>query len=130
MDILFEYRGSRRHLTIGDEESVTRVVSKELHRIGKPRARVFTANDELPSLERPVPDVYLLQKWSKLWDCYVDVAHCNEVADGDKLAVIAKPKPRSNVILLIILAIANPPPPPFITIDYFIVDIFSVLLWT
>ena len=94
MDVLFEYRGSRRQLEVAEEGSITRVVSSELRRIGKTRAQVFTANDDLPSSGG---DIYLLQRWSSQWDCYVDVSHCNEIADGDKLAVIAKPKPRSGV---------------------------------
>lgn len=100
MEVLFEYRGSRRPLSVASGESVTRVVSAELQKIGKPRARVFTAGDDLPSVRRagePSPDIYLLQKWSVQWDCYVDVHHHSEVHDGDKLAVIAKPKPPSKV---------------------------------
>lgn len=98
MEILFEFRGSRRQVSVADSESVTRVLSGELQRIGKPRARVFTANDDLPNRSQgPLPDIYLLQKWSGQWNCYVDVAHCSEVIDGDRLAVIAKPKPTSKV---------------------------------
>lgn len=101
MEVLFEYRGSRRQLSVSDKKGITRVVSSELQRIGKPRAQVFTANDDLPSGrraggERVKPEVYLLQRWSAQWECYVDVGHCNEVCDGDKLAVIAKPKPPSK----------------------------------
>ena len=96
MEVLFEYRGSRRQLSVSDKESLTRVVSGELQRVGKTRAQVFTANDNLPA-RGDRPEVYLLQKWSDQWDCYVDVAHHNEVSDGDKLAVIAKPKPPSRV---------------------------------
>lgn len=103
MEVLFEYRGSRRQLSVSDKSSITRVVSSELQRVGKPRAQVFTANDSLPTgrSERARPDIYLLQKWSTQWDCYVDVAHYNEVSDGDKLAVIAKPKPPSKVSSLL-----------------------------
>jgi len=34
---------------------------------------------------------YLLQKWSKKWEAYVDVAKLEEVEDGDKVTVIPKP---------------------------------------
>lgn len=102
MEVLFEYKGSRRQLTVAEREGVTRVVSSELRRLGRSRAQVFTANDELPTAtgrrgQAALPDIYLLQKWSQQWDCYVDVNHCNEVTDGDRLAVIAKPKPPSKV---------------------------------
>ncbi len=99
MEVLFEYKGSRRQLNVAGGESLTRVLSRELQRVGKPRAQVFTAKDDLPSSRRgeQVPDIYLLQKWSEQWECYVDVAHCNDVSDGDRLAVVAKPKPTSKV---------------------------------
>ncbi len=99
MEILFEYRGSRRQLEVAEKESITRVVTDELRRVGKSRAQVFTASEDLPSMGGggQKPDIYLLQRWSSQWDCYVDVSHCNEVTDGDKLAVIAKPKPSSVV---------------------------------
>ena len=100
MEVLFEYHGSRRQLNIGDGENLTRLASSELQRMGKRRAQVFTAGDDLPvsgGREETTPDVYLLQKWSEQWECYVDVVHCNEVHDGERLTVIAKPKPSSKV---------------------------------
>ena len=88
---------------MADKDSVTRILSNELQRNGKNRAQVFTANDELPSRTRgSYPEIFLLQKWSEQWDCYVDVAQSNEVVDGDKLAVIAKPKPNSKVVCYVL----------------------------
>ena len=81
-------------LELAEKRNVTRVVGDELRRVGKARAQVFTASDDLPSSGI---DIYLLQRWSNQWGCYVDVGHFNELMDGDKLAVIAKPKPRSWV---------------------------------
>lgn len=98
--MLFEYRGSRRELTVGAPDNLTEVVTAELRRIGRPRAVVLASEDTLPSTtgrRQNVPEVYLLQKWSALWDCYVDVRHCNDVKDGDRLAVLARPKPPSRV---------------------------------
>ena len=99
MEVLFEYRGSRRQLGVSDKENITQVVSGELHRLGRPRAQVYTANDDLPGVgeQSRRSEIYLLQKWSDQWDCYVDVAHYNEVSDGNRLAVIARPKPPSKV---------------------------------
>ena len=98
MNLLFEYRGSRRQLTVAGGETVTSVVSEELRSLGRRRAQVFTSNDAVPSGGERSPDIYLLQKWSTKWECYVDVTHPNELADGDKLAVIAKPKLSSNKV--------------------------------
>lgn len=95
MELLLEYRGSRRQITVSSDDSLTECVTTELRRIGRTRAAVYTANVSLESnAER---DVYLLQKWSPQWDCYVDVRHVNEVQDGDRLTVVGKPKPPSKV---------------------------------
>ena len=96
MEVLFEYRGSRRPLTIASGDSVTQCVSNELHLVGRSGARVVTADTDL-STEREGGRVYLLQKWSPQWGCYVDVSNILDIRDGDRLAVIAKPKPPSKV---------------------------------
>ena len=100
MDVLFEYRGSKRVLAIGLPDNLLGVVSNELKRIGKTRALVLTGNDSLPqpaSRGEPKPEIYLLQKWSDVWGCFVDVNHYREVDDGNRIAVIARPKPPSKV---------------------------------
>ncbi len=96
MEVLLEYRGSRRQITVSSSESLTECVTAELRRVGRARATVYTANTNLDSnAER---DVYLLQKWSPQWDCYVDIRHINEVQDGDRLSVVAKPRPPPKVL--------------------------------
>lgn len=99
MDVLFEYRGSKTELTVGERDSLKEVVSAELRRIGKARAQVLTTRDTLPPPGgRAGPEVYILQKWSDVWGCFVDVRNHNEVSNGDRLAVIARPKPASKVL--------------------------------
>jgi len=100
MEVLFEYRGSRKELAVGSLGNLANVVTAELRQLGRTRAVVLTGDDTLPvttDRRQSPPEVYLLQKWSPLWDCYVDVRHSNDVKDGDRLAVLARPKPPSKV---------------------------------
>ncbi len=99
MEVLLEYRGSRRQITVASGDTLTQCVTTELRRVGRARASVYTANTDLGSTTAE-GDVYLLQKWSPEWDCYIDVHHVNQVEDGDKLTVVAKPKPPSKVVPL------------------------------
>ena len=96
MEVLFEYRGSRRTLTASTGEKAVDCVTAELQRIGRSRAQVYTANVNLSTVDRN-REVYLLQKWSPQWDCYLDVHEASEINDGDKLAVVIKPNPPSKV---------------------------------
>ncbi len=97
MEVLLEYRGSRRQITVSSGESLTECVTAELRRLGRSAASVHTANTDLQSTEER--DVYILQKWSPQWDSYIDVRLIHEVEDGDRLSVVAKPKPPSKVLL-------------------------------
>lgn len=95
MEVLLEYRGSRRQITVSSGESLTECVTTELRRVGRARASVHTANANLSTNDER--DVYILQKWSPQWDCYVDVHHVNEISDGDRVTVVGKPRPPSKV---------------------------------
>ena len=144
MEVLFEYRGSRKELAVGSLDNLTDVVTAELRQLGRTRAVVLTSNDNLPvptDRRQSPPEVYLLQKWSALWDCYVDVRHTNDVKDGDRLAVLARPKPPSKVMFVYYVSYKHlttstlppPPPPPPYTILYrcskcFVVCLIAVYL--
>lgn len=96
MEVLFEYRGSRRQLTASNGEKLIECITTELRRIGRSRAQVYTANVDLGTVDSN-REVYLLQKWSPQWECYLDVNQASDVSDGDKLAVVMKPKPPPKV---------------------------------
>ena len=96
MEVLFEYRGSRRQITASSGENLVECITTELHRIGRAHAQVYTANVDLSTVERS-REIYLLQKWSPQWECYLDVNQASEINDGDRLAVVIKPKPPSKV---------------------------------
>lgn len=97
MEVLLEYRGSRRQITVSGGESITDCVSAELRRVGRSGASVRTADHNLQNTAEG-EEVYLLQKWSPQWDCYVDIRNTNEIRDGDRLTVVPKPKPPSKVL--------------------------------
>ena len=77
-------------------------VTTELRRVGRSRAQVYTANVDLRAVDSG-GEVYFLQKWSPQWGCYVDVNRASDINDGDKLAVVIKPKPPSKVEMFLIL---------------------------
>ena len=104
MEVLFEYRGSRRQLTVSNGENLIDCITTELHRIGRSQAQVYTANVDLNTVDRG-REVYLLQKWSPQWECYLDVNQTSEISDGDKLAVVIKPKPPSKVNITVIMCL-------------------------
>ena len=79
---------------MASSEAVTEIVAQELHRLGKRRARVYTADADLAEAG---DHAYLLQLWCPQWESYVDVRDAREVEDGDRLAVTPKPKPPSVV---------------------------------
>lgn len=94
MEILFEFRGSRRHITVAGSGAVTEIVAQELQKLGRRNAQVFAADADLSEARGPV---YLLQVWCPQWETYVDVRDVRDVEDGDRLAVAPLPKPQSAV---------------------------------
>lgn len=101
MEVLFEYRGSRRQLSASSGENLLECVTTELRRVGRSRAQVYTASVDLRTIDNS-GEVYLLQKWSPQWGCYLDVNRASDINDGDKLAVVMKPKPPSKVEMYIV----------------------------
>lgn len=99
MEVLLEYRGSRRQITVAGGESIIDCVAAELRRVGRSGATVYTAQHSLRSADQS--QAFILQKWSPQWDCYVDIRNCSEIQDGDKLSVSAAPKPPSKVSVII-----------------------------
>lgn len=94
MEVLFEFRGSRRHITVAGSGAVTEIVAQELRRLGRRNAQVFAASADLSEVRGPA---YLLQVWCPKWESFVDVRDVRDVEDGDRLAVAALPKPPSAV---------------------------------
>ena len=84
MQVLFEYKGSRRQLSLSPY-SVCDVVRDELVKLGLCPAPVKLSSEEVASNE------YLLQLWSSKWNAFIDVSNVSEIEDHDKLTVICKP---------------------------------------
>ena len=41
-------------------------------------------------------DVFLLQRWSPKWECFVDVGDVQDLLDGDRLTAVPMPPPQSS----------------------------------
>lgn len=85
---------------MASSEAITEIVTRELQRLGKRRAQVYTADADLSEVRGRA---YLLQVWCPQWESYVDVRDAREVEDGDRLAVTPKPKPPSVVCVTVII---------------------------
>ena len=92
VSILFQFRQSRKPMTLDLSlgEEALNPVQDEL--------RKFDSTIYLPLMcdESPSNDAkpYTLQRWSTMWQEYVNIISAIEIGDGDKL--LAVPEPRSS----------------------------------
>ena len=86
LDILFEYKGSRKPLRRVRRECVVEVIKEELVRYGDTAAVVQLSGEGSTD-----GSVYLLQKWSDVWGTYVDVEEIDDLEDKDKVTVVPMP---------------------------------------
>ena len=70
-------------------ELVTEVIREEIVRFGDTVAVVQLSGDE--STDSVKGFVYLLQRWSNVWDTYVDVKETDDLEDKYKLTFVLKP---------------------------------------
>lgn len=84
MDLLIEFGEVRRAVHV-EKEAILSSVEKEVRKF-EPTAIVSLTLDSKESC-----DVFLLQRYSDYWKCYVNVSSIDEVAQGDKLTVTRPP---------------------------------------
>ena len=102
LEVLFEYRGSKREIII-ESSHLCEDVARELetrHGISRPTvALTVTATGASSSSQSHgnTPERYFLQKWCSKWKKYIDVEHARDVKEGDRLTVVK--------------ICSNPPPP-------------------
>ena len=82
MEVLFEFRGSRRPVCVSS--SITKEILDELTKFDSKAALRVTSS----SPEDDEKNYYLLQKWSNKWEEYVNVEEPGEIQDGDRLTAI------------------------------------------
>ena len=89
MEILLEYKRSRRQLEIRDPDNVCDAIEDSLKKSGW--SGFLTLQTDSESNLAELTNVYFLQRWSHKWGTFIDVADVNEIQSGDRLTIIAKP---------------------------------------
>ena len=84
--VLFVFKSSRRELQLSPGRPVCDLLSDKLKKAGH-EATVCVS--EAPGNAKP--PIYILQRWLKKWQAFLDVSNESEIVDGDKLTVIPKP---------------------------------------
>lgn len=93
LEVLFEYRGSKRAILV-ECSNLCEDVGNELqarHGISRP---TVTLSATAPAASRSsqswgnVSEKFFLQKWCTKWKEYVDVERASDVKEGDKLTVV------------------------------------------
>ena len=94
LEVLFEYRGSKRELIV-ESAHLCEDVESELevtHGISRPTvalsAAAFTSSSKDSCTTLTERSYFLLQKWCSKWKEYVDVEHTKDVKERDKLTVV------------------------------------------
>ena len=93
IEVLLELGASKKLLTVSSTDLLAKVQIELVKAIGdvalvplsKSPADVFTSSSK---------EMYILQRFSKKWDTFVDVGEVAEVKDGDRLTAVAfNPRP-------------------------------------
>ena len=79
--VLLEYGKSRRQVTVS-RNRLFEQIQQELRRLD-PQISLFQQDGDTGT--------FILQRWSEKWSTYIDVEVEEDVSDGDKLQVIARP---------------------------------------
>jgi len=108
MEVLLEFQGSRRLLKPSSFEAAVELVLAEVKKVD-PEALLRIGSDDADDSEQSDAKsrAYLLQKWPKKWETYVDVTAANKVEDGDKLMVIPKPGILMSVSCFVIVKVCQ-----------------------
>ena len=78
--VLMEVGKSRRQVIV-TRNSIFEQLHQELRKL----------DPQISLLQRDDTGTFILQRWSEKWSTYVDVQREEDVSDGDKLQVIARP---------------------------------------
>ena len=87
MELLLEFNESRRPLRLAvDGNGAFKTIEDELKKCKKEISLSVCSSDDRPTAS----EVYILQKWSNRWSCFVDVIAEEDLADGDRITAIQK----------------------------------------
>ena len=83
MEILLEFQGSHRPLTVTVSDAV---------------AKVHDAAKEIADID---VEKYILQRFSEKWNGFVDVTKPNEIVDGDRVTLSPKQSPSLPAVCIL-----------------------------
>ena len=89
VEVLFEYKGSRKELIFQASDVCDRV-EQELQDLGvnEPRVNVSAG---LAKPDNDNPNCFFLQKWCHKWGAFINVENVREINRDDRLTVVRKP---------------------------------------
>jgi len=82
-DILFEFEGSRKQLTIS-ASTVLSCIEDQLKNRGISEPKILLS----ARCDVEGEGIYLLQKWCNKWGTYIDVESIDQLKGGDKVCVV------------------------------------------
>ena len=99
IQILLEYGGSRRPLSVTPDGSLCNVIERELEKLGCPHPTVQISAVEVSASE--ASSTFLLQRWSTTWNAFVDVETIEDIENQDRLTVARAPSSQQVAIAII-----------------------------
>ena len=91
VEVLLEFCGSRNEVALDLDNDPLSKLQKELRQFETHlvlETKTSTAVFEEGEAARPV---YLLQRWSEKWNCFVDVGHTDGLRDGVTVTAVHTP---------------------------------------
>ena len=86
MEILFEFKGSRRTIKCTARTELRDRICGELDALGVADSSVGFAHESGSSSR-----AYILQRFSSKWNTFVDVDKAEDILNGDRLTVVPTP---------------------------------------
>ena len=91
VEVLFEYKDSKRKLTLIPEQVCETITEELANRFGIKNVVVYLSKPLSSNASFNPPEQFLLQKWSSTWQSFVDVEHTDEIEDRDRLTIVTMP---------------------------------------
>jgi hypothetical protein len=86
MEVLFEYKGSKRTIKCTAATELRDRICGELNALGVTNSSVGFASESETSSR-----AFILQRFSSKWNTFVDVNNAEDIANGDRLTVTPSP---------------------------------------
>ena len=90
MEVLFEYKGSKRTIRC-DATELCDCVCGELNTLGITGASIGYAHES--------GKAFILQQFSSKWNTFIDVGKAEDVSNGDRVTVIPRPVGATQTVI-------------------------------